>query len=207
MGTIRKLADLKIGENILTYDGVNNKFAYSEVIMFLDWDPEENRDFLQLELASGKTLTVTPSHLLLTIKANISRTIYAEQLKIGDYLLVRDTNELVVNDTLVNVRSVLKRGVYAPLTTTGTVVVDDVVASCYAIIDSQTIAHWAFAPVRFVSNARDSMNLIWNYVRHPVNSLSEYKAKTTTNPKVGVHWYPKMLYTIANYLLSSHMHQ
>lgn len=203
---IRKLSELKIGESVLTYDSVTKRFVYSEVIMFLDWDPEQRREFLHLELASGRTLTVTPTHLLLTVSANVSRTLYAEQFKIGDNLLVRDSNGDLTEDAVVNVGAVLKIGVYAPLTTTGTIVVDDVVASCYAVVDSQNIAHWAFAPVRLIVNMENSINRIWKFIHKPISSISETTIEPF-HPKPGVHWYPKMLYTIADYLLSSHIHK
>lgn len=202
-GARRKLSELQIGESILAYDVVESRLVYSDVIMFLDWDPEQNREFLHLELASGKTLTVTPTHLLLIAASNASRTIYAEQLQVGDRLLVRDSNELVVKDVVVRVRPVLRKGVFAPLTTTGTVVVDDVVASCYAVVDSQRIAHWAFAPVRLIFSVRTSINRLWDFV-----SFADSTTKKSISPaERGVHWYPKMLYTVANYLLSSHLHK
>ena len=41
-------------------------------------------------------------------------------------------------------------GIYAPLTARDNVVVDDVLDVCYAQIDSQATAHWAFVPVRLL---------------------------------------------------------
>ncbi len=38
-----------------------------------------------------------------------------------------------------------------PLTNTGTIIIDGVVASCYANTESQTLAHWAFLPLRVVA--------------------------------------------------------
>ena len=100
----------------------------------------------------------------------------------GDYLLVRDKVGDVVLDSVVDVQLVLDVGAYAPLTRAGTLLVDDVVASCYALVDSQSMAHWAFLPVR---TARSILGALW----------------PSSSGPVGVHWYARTLYRMSEGLL------
>jgi hypothetical protein len=77
------------------------------------------------------------------------------------------------------------QGYAAPLTMSGTILVDGILASCYAIIDSQTVAHSVMAPAR------------WWYAMHgmldqvaPESLASHLQIAKQMN---GTHWYPAML--------------
>lgn len=203
----QKMTDIRIGERILALDPLTNRLVYSEVLMFLDWDPMARRPFLEVSTTSGRTLTVTASHLVLTGSVNASRTVFAERLSIGDVLLVRknDNSSEVTEDRIVRIEPVVRTGIYAPLTTTGTVVVDDVVASCYAVVDSQSLAHWAFAPIRIALNARTSIKAMWRIMTHGSVVVTDFVGSRSVEPVHGVHWYPRTLYSIAQYLLPWHM--
>lgn len=54
-------------------------------------------------------------------------------------------------DQIVSVNYVTRKGIYAPLTREGNIVVNSVVASCYAVISDHELAHMSFAPVRWLS--------------------------------------------------------
>lgn len=58
---------------------------------------------------------------------------------------------VITFDQIVSVNFVTRRGIYAPLTREGNIVVNSVVASCYAVINDQELAHLSFAPVRWLS--------------------------------------------------------
>ncbi|KRT83295.1 hypothetical protein AMK59_3366, partial [Oryctes borbonicus] len=200
-GTQRKLQDLQVGEKILSLDLNTQQFIYSEVILFLDWDPSQRRDFLKFELRSGRTLTVTPSHLIFQIaNDNTSRTIYAAKLSVGDRVLVRDSSRLI-EDAIVKVQQVAKTGVFAPLTMTGTVVVDGVLASCYATIDSQSIAHWAFTPIKLMLNFNHGLQRIWTLMLKPMEGWEIESNQIAATPSRGVYWYARILYVFGDYLI------
>lgn len=57
----------------------------------------------------------------------------------------------IILDQIVNINYVVRRGIYAPLTREGNIVVNSVVASCYAVISDHQMAHMSFAPVRWFS--------------------------------------------------------
>ena len=58
-------------------------------------------------------------------------------------------------EQIVSVNYVNRQGIYAPLTREGNIVVNSVVASCYAVISDHDMAHWSFAPVRWLSMLKE----------------------------------------------------
>ena len=49
------------------------------------------------------------------------------------------------------ISKVIRKGAFAPLTEKGSLIVDDVLVSCYAKIEDEKIAHAAFAPFRLIA--------------------------------------------------------
>ncbi|XP_066581920.1 sonic hedgehog protein-like [Prorops nasuta] len=193
-GEQKRLDEVQVGERIAALDS-RGKIVYSEVIAFLDRQPSERRQFVRLSTESKQELTLTPSHL---VPVSSRGTVFAAQIKPGDRILVRDdgTNQLDDRlrwDVVVETKLVLEEGVFAPLTTEGTVVVDNVVASCYALLDSQQLAHSAFWPLRTWTRVRS----LFVVQRHP-------EIRQDDQP-VGVHWYASMLYTVFSYFLPARM--
>ncbi|CAH1399934.1 unnamed protein product [Nezara viridula] len=188
----KKLSELKVGDKVASYD--NGKIVYSEVIMFLDRNPESKRQFLNINTPSTN-LRVTPQHLLIRVKDNNTlENVFAARIKLGDILLVSSEKGELHQETVIKSELVLDTGVYAPLTKTGTVIVDRVVASCYAVIESQTIAHFAFAPVRLYVNAKEAISRFYSLVtfRHSTVHAKETAVK-------GIPWYPFVLYKFSSY--------
>lgn len=214
-GEQRKLSELKIGEHILALDQTTNTLVYSEVMLFLDWNPNQTHQFLHFVLASGRTLTVTPAHLLVTIdpETNATQSVYADRLHVNSTMLVMaDDNSQLVQDWVVSIDLVLRKGIYAPLTSAGTVVVDGVVASCYATVDSVTLAHWMFAPVRFVMNMKHGLSRFWTLLQRPIESWEGHTSSSRNDlvvyqtPSVGVYWYARVLHSIGQYVIPYKMH-
>lgn len=186
-GETKKLDELEVGEKILSVDATGNTI-YSEVIMFLDRDINRTREFVQIKTSGQAEIRVTPAHLLLVWQPRYQQTkyIYADQVEENDYLLVNKKSNLEPQ-RVVEVSAVLARGVIAPLTREGTVVVDSIAASCYALVNSQSLAHISFMPFR------------------AINSISHFfgEEKPTRSKQNGIHWYAKTLYKIKDYVLPS----
>ncbi|EEB10091.1 hypothetical protein, conserved [Pediculus humanus corporis] len=209
-GVKKSLSSLEIGDEIQVVDSETGDLKFSEVLLFLDKKPENVKHYLNIETKSGKKLQVTPSHLIVAIKnagyqhdnnnlitertGKNFETFFASEIEIGDALLTvgRDGDEKLT-DEVVNVTNVRHEGVYAPLTVEGTIVVNDVVTSCYAVIKSHNLAHLVYGPLRLYHNFQLSFKRLWE------NTL---KPKTI---KGGIHWYANVLFTVAEYVLPSSM--
>lgn len=191
------------------------------MISFLDRQPSERRQFVRISTESGKSLTLTPAHLVPVEGKSIT---FSARVKIGDRILIRDSSsadEISENevedrlryDRVIDAKLILEEGVFAPLTSEGTLIVDDVVASCYAIIDSQTIAHYSFLPYRLWKSltsgivSRFSKFFEESVTRESVELRSTKSVQDFNNSQEpeGVLWYASMLYSLASYVVPAKM--
>ena len=193
------MSQVRLGDRIQSVDGEGN-IVYSEVLMFLDREPEERSRFVRLKTEDGSELSLTASHLVYSggpdcRSLECMRPVYAGNVEPG-HTLITGAGRLRAS-TVISVTSSHHTGVFAPLTRAGNLLVDGVLASCYAVIDSQNIAHTAFAPVR------------WYYsLKHTLASIaasSDTSQPRTVSVSSGIHWYPSMLYSLARLLLPSHL--
>lgn len=158
----------------------NNLFLYFQVLTFIDRNPNTSRAFIEVTTENGVTITTTSSHLLLLAAADGWREVFAGNVEIGDVLLTRGQKSVMRPSRVIHTRMVSKRGVYAPLTKAGTIIVDDALASCYALVNSHSLAHAAMAPLRWMASWSRSKDI----------------------PR-GVHWYANALYNVGDFVLPS----
>lgn len=197
-GSRRPLSRIVKGDRVLTVSD-SGELAFSEVIMFMDKDNASRAAYYRIETESGKRITLTGSHLLFVSDEPGSvfaekRTAFAREVRPGQYIYVRENirRTHVSVSRVAKISSVETQGVFAPLTKHGTIVVDDVAASCYAVINNQNIAHLAFAPVRIFHE--------WMVPMTKLLRVQQSTQKDLTSQH-GVHWYADSLYRIAPYLL------
>lgn len=111
-------------------------------------------------------------------------------------------------EKVVSVQAITGHGAYAPLTREGNLVVNRVVASCYAVIEDHKLAHLAFLPVRLWFNILDSLSYVREtlFFAKNVNIVKSRNSKpierSDSRQSVGIHWYPRLLYTLAKYVIN-----
>lgn len=151
-----------------------------QVLTFIDRDPNATRQFIRITAENGVSITTTPSHLLLLAAADGWREVFAANVGVGDVLLTRGPGSVMRPSRVEHTRLLPKLGVYAPLTRAGTIIVDDALASCYALVRSHSLAHAAMAPLRWMAGWGGSGEA----------------------PR-GVHWYASALYSFGDFVLPS----
>ncbi|XP_044033209.1 sonic hedgehog protein A [Siniperca chuatsi] len=192
-GTKKAVKDLQTGDRVLAADGDGNPI-YTDFIMFIDQDSATRRLFYVIETDSGQKITLTAAHLLFvghnTTEEQRMSAIFASQVQSGQKVFVFDAERSRLEPvTVKRIYTQEHEGSFAPVTVQGTVVVDQVLASCYAVIEDHDLAHWALAPVRLA---------------HWVSSLLFSSQPQVSAQNDGVHWYSKILYQLGTWLLDSH---
>lgn len=183
---------MQLGERVLSVNSAGD-MVYSEVIMFLDREPNQTREFVHIKTDGGAELRATPAHLVPVWKPQQHETkyLYADQVEENDFLLVNVNNNLEPQ-RVTEVRAVLARGFIAPLTREGTVVVNSIAASCYALVNSQSLAHISFMPFR---TFKSISNWFSSSEQQPQNQ------QLARNSQNGIHWYANALYKLKDYVL------
>ncbi|XP_042366537.1 sonic hedgehog protein A [Plectropomus leopardus] len=193
-GTKKAVKDLQTGDRVLAADDDGNPI-YTDFIMFIDQDRTTRRLFYVIETDSGQKITLTAAHLLFvghntTEEEELMSAIFASQVQTGQTVFVYDAERSRLEPvTVKRIYTQEHEGSFAPITVQGTVVVDQVLASCYAVIEDHELAHWALAPVRLA---------------HWVSSLLFSSQPRVSAQNDGVHWYSKILYQLGTWLLDSH---
>ncbi|KAL8183040.1 UNVERIFIED_CONTAM: hypothetical protein K2H54_013272 [Gekko kuhli] len=181
-GTTVPLSALRPGQRIQAVDE-EGRLIYSEFLTFLDKAPLMPTAFRIVETRDPpRRLALTAAHLLFAgdNATAPTRAVFASQVRPGQYVLaVEGTALWPARVTAVSEQ--VDIGAYAPLTSHGTVVVDDVAASCFAMVQEQRLAQLAFWPLRLYHGLTGGHR---------------------TQPE-GVHWYSTLLYRLGRLLLAS----
>lgn len=126
-GSTKPMAKLSIGDRVLTSEG------YQPVETFFHRDPSVQGDFVRI----NDSITLSSGHFVaVDSKDNF---IPANEVKVGEHVVIVDGVAVPV----ALVETVAAKGIYAPVTESGTIVVDGVLASCYSNVESHEMAHCA----------------------------------------------------------------
>lgn len=220
LGEKKLMRDLRVGDSVLALSA-DGMLRPSRVLLFLDRSETARTAYVTLVTDAGRSITATPTHLVLRwekperSQIRHANPVFAKRVRVNDTLLtvIGDGGAggrlRLRTERVVRVVRAERTGLYAPLTVDGTVVVDDVVASCYAVLDSHWLAHLAFLPVRALAAARASLyGLVWR-LGHPLRDSvyadgrddARLRRPPPPPPADGVHWYPRMLYAISDYVI------
>lgn len=187
------LSNLKVGDKIQTL-GTHGENIFSKVIAFLHKEIDAKAQFYNLETKSGNSIRLSAHHLIFRKKTNtsLSYAVFASEINIGDFLILNGSSPIY--DTVTRITQMKMTGVYAPLTSQGTLFVDGILVSCYAHWPSHKAAHLVMAPIR----AADLLMGAWKQLTSSLVGLTELERKDSLK---GVHWYASILMSLTNTLI------
>lgn len=196
-GGTKLVKDLRPGDRVLVAD-TEGRLLYSDFLTFLDREDGSHKLFYVIETRQPRArLLLTAAHLLFVAPqqnqsqagAASSRALFASRVRPGQRIFVLGEGGRQLLPAAVHRVSLREEasGAYAPLTAQGTILIDRVLASCYAVIEEHSWAHWAFAPFRLLQGV--------------LAALCPSPGGDPAAP--GIHWYSRLLYRIGSWVLDS----
>lgn len=201
-GETKPISELKPGDSVLTMKE-DGSLVFSPVVLDYHHAPQQMATFRIIRTCRGHNLTLTPNHLLFIgndddettklMKVSSLQSVFASNVKIGDDVLVKSGNEMV-RDKVIDIVEESLIGFYSPLTMEGTMVVENILASCYSSIENQKLAHIAFAPFRW-----------FQYGRNLFSEMDQKHPKKVDFGHDWQHWYADGLEAMAESLFPEKM--
>lgn len=224
-GFQKSLSSLSPGDRVMALSETG-QVVFSPVLLFLHRDPKSRSRFLSLQTEDGHRLAVTAHHLVFSdascrADSRQYRAQFARRAQTGSCIVVRTAEGEVRPSRITSIWEEEDTGVYAPLTEAGTVLVDGVLASSYALVEDHRLAHWAFGPVRLLFSFR---RLFWEESgqqshgrKTPLHSctLATHDSRACERNRTSggseahaqgrsseVHWYARLLHTFGRIFLN-----
>lgn len=123
-----QLNQVKVGDVVLTYDHARSRPVYTRVLLWADANVDTPTKYFRLELEDGSEIKLTGEHLILV--GGSHRAVMARDVNIGDVLYKKNVGFVKVK----SIGQAVENGFCAPITASGTIFVDGVLASCYAYL-------------------------------------------------------------------------
>ncbi|XP_061909134.1 sonic hedgehog protein-like [Entelurus aequoreus] len=226
-GGQKTLSSLTPGDKVMAVSATG-KIVFSPILLFLHRDPEARSVFLSLETEDDHRLAVTPDHLVFldpdcTLDSSKYKAWFASRARTQDCVLIHQADGRFHHSRISSISIQETTGVYAPLTEYGTLFVDGVLVSSYALVEDHALAHWAFGPLRLLFSLE---YLLWGESTKQkqmscTNTTSLHRSTLVTaacymsNRPIGrhvvderlshqtsrVHWYARLLYNVASIIL------
>ena len=150
----RRIESLQVGDEVLVI--TKNGIQSDPVITFIHRQPEIVEGFLKIVTKKEKTLLITADHLMFVEIMGQATAIPARDVKIGDTVYVRGSHGSE-KDLVRSISTVYEKGAYAPVTLSGTILVNDVHTSCYFDVLSHEWSHRAMSIARALHYVSPSM--------------------------------------------------
>ena len=161
----KKMANLHVGDKVMGWDVKRNRTVFTKVMMFAHLAPHAvDVEYLKITLEDGNKITPSGNHLVMA--GEQKKAILARKVKPGDILFSVDENQEISSKKVLAVEKVIEQGIFCPITLSGNVIVDNVLASCYASVEdhvlfkglvkisAQSMAHLGLMPMRALHKLR-----------------------------------------------------
>ncbi|CAF1332738.1 unnamed protein product [Rotaria magnacalcarata] len=146
-GLMKSLSHLKKGDRVLVMNK-DNTLMYEPIEGFIHLKRDGLFDFLLINIKiddhknTTTSLFISLNHLIfLADDAELKSAIFASQLHVGDRIKYLHNNQIVAAK-IESIYLTKEEGFYAPLTPSGTIIIDNVVVSNYATVSNHQLAHY-----------------------------------------------------------------
>ncbi|GMS88089.1 hypothetical protein PENTCL1PPCAC_10264, partial [Pristionchus entomophagus] len=145
----------KTGDEVMSID--ETMISFSPIIMFLHRDEEMLAEFNVIKTENGHSLKLTNEHLIYVSDCELNsqslRVVRADAVTTDHCLAITGSPERTLTiDRVTSVTKTSERGIYAPLTSTGDIIVNDVLSSCHCSIAAKTLQQFFFRAYRILSS-------------------------------------------------------
>lgn len=151
-GSKRRVQHLEAGDEVLAY-AEGKGVHMSRIVGELHNDDDTLVKIVEIQTSNGRKIPVTPMHSLFARQCLSDEkwsTKAAYEIRVGDCLPRYYPDGDVVEESVTDIRVFDARGIRQPVTETGTIIVDDVVISCYDRVVNQDATHMALYPYRWL---------------------------------------------------------
>jgi len=182
-GISRPVSSLKPFDVLQTLDKARgfSRTKPSTFYTYLHFDENLTTEYLVLKCENDTQLVISEAHIL--FKRNCltesARPMMARNVEIGDYLLYVNAEKEIQNVRVTGIDRKMCQGAFAPLTKSGTFIVDGFLVSSYAHVHSHAKAHASMAPLR-----------LWYKLNSKIGKPLSIRNSGAEN---GIHSYAKTL--------------
>jgi hypothetical protein len=162
---------------------------------YLHFDREFTDQFIVLRCEKGLELIISEEHLIFkgTGEGTISKAVMANTIVVGDYLVYLHESQTYSTVRVEGIGRKEVTGVFAPMTKSGTMIVNGFLVSCYASYPSHAKAHASLAPLRLWYRTKTRIGGRDSTDDQPGELGVGMSTKETPD---GIHSYAKALMTI-----------
>ncbi|GMR48816.1 hypothetical protein PMAYCL1PPCAC_19011, partial [Pristionchus mayeri] len=149
----KRMREVKTGDEVLSIE--ESMISFSPIIMFLHRDEQLMAQFNIIDTANGASVKLTDEHLIYVSDCDPStplRLIKAKEVTTDHCLMTALSPDRTLDiHPVTNVTQISERGVYAPLTSTGDIIVNDILSSCHSNVAVRTLQLSFFSLYRTLS--------------------------------------------------------
>lgn len=137
--------NLKVGDRILSLHS-NATFFDEEIISIARTNPKKESAFIRIvyidpsDKKTVRSIHISPTHLVIIGKYAIQSK-FAKDIEVGDKIVIYLKGYVAVRGVDV----VRKKGAYSPISSSGKMLVDGVLVSCYEGFPNHVVAHTAYS--------------------------------------------------------------
>ncbi|KAI3388542.1 hypothetical protein SNEBB_002963 [Seison nebaliae] len=176
-GKLRRMANVSIGDEVLAYDPKTKNIVKTKIVSWLHLNPNETAQYVDVVLENEKRLTLSYDHMVLLQDSDTNKTSFKKlsQCKIkSDRMFIMNLDGSIVTSLIEDIEITNNEtfGVYAPLTETGTLIVDGFLVTSYAHIKSFKLAQFGTLALRKLGSKTGS------FIRRIFEKVLEMEEKT-----------------------------